>query len=185
MYYVDHFEALKNREEYMMLQRSIDAEKYLTRMQRGEYLPEVAIGVGALYLDIMDDSGDGFGMAFGTISVPISGWWEAKHKLKERRIKEEQNRNRVNDTNEKLLLQMQQGRNTLNEAYKQLQLAKISVEQADENLRLNQNSYDAGMVNVSDVLDAQAQLQKSLNDYTEAQIQYKIACVNYLQITGR
>lgn len=185
MYYVDHFEALKNREEYMMLQRSIDAEKYLTRMQRGEYLPEVAIGVGALYLDIMDDSGDGFGMAFGTISVPISGWWEAKHKLKERRIKEEQNRNRVNDTNEKLLLQMQQGRNTLNEAYKQLQLAKISVEQADENLRLNQNSYEAGMVNVSDVLDAQAQLQKSRNDYTEAQIQYKIACVNYLQITGR
>jgi outer membrane protein TolC len=154
-------------------------------MQRGEYLPEVAIGVGALYLDIMDDSGDGFGMAFGNISVPISGWWEAKHKMKERRIKEEQNRNMVNDSNEKLLLQMQQGRNRLNEAYKQLQLAKVSIEQADENLRLNQNSYEAGMVNVSDVLDAQAQLQKSHDDYTEALMQYKVASVNYLQITGR
>ena len=104
-YYTDHNEALKNREEYMMLQKSSEAEEYMTRMQRGEYLPQVAIGAGALYLDIMDDSGDGYGMAFGTLSLPISGWWEAKHKLKERRIKEEQNRNMVNDTNEKLLLQ--------------------------------------------------------------------------------
>jgi len=185
LYYINHLDALQNREEYMLLQRSSDAEKYMTKMQRGEYLPEIAVGVGALYLDVMGNSGNGVGMAFGTISIPISGWWEAKHKMKERHIKEEQNRNMVNDTNEKLLLQMQQGRNMLNEAHKQLLLAKISIEQADENLRINQNSFEAGIVNVSEVLDAQAQLHKSRNDYTEALMQYQIASVYYLQITGR
>ena len=105
--------------------------------------------------------------------------------MKEHRIREEQNKNKVNDTNEKLLLQMQQGQNLLSEAYKQVQLAKKSVSQAEENLRVNQNNYDAGMVNVSDVLDAQAQLQQSHNAYTDAFTQYRIAKVNYLQVTGR
>jgi Outer membrane protein len=184
-YYTDHNMALKNREEYMMLQKSSEAEKYMTKMQRGEYLPQAAIGAGALYLDIINDSGDGFGMAFGTVTIPISGWWEAKHKMKERRIKEEQNRNMINDTNEKLLLQMQQGQNMLSEAYKQVQLAEKSISQAKENLRIDQNNYEAGMINVSDVLDAQAQLQQSRDSYTEARTQYKIAKLNYLQVTGR
>lgn len=185
LFFIDHLGALKSREEYMMLEKSTEAERYTTRMQRGEYLPEVGIGVGALCFDIMDDSSDGFGMVFGNISIPISGWWEAKHKMRERRIKEEQNRNMVNDTKEKLLLQMQQGRNTLSETYKQLHLAEKSIAQADENLRENQDSYEVGLVNVSDVLDAQAQLQETYDNYTEALIQYKIASVNYLQITGR
>ncbi len=187
LYTTNHLEALHNRDEYKMLEKSSEAEHYKTKLQRGEYLPQAAIGVGALYLDIMDEMGDGgdYGVAFGTISIPISGWWEAKHKMKERRIKEEQNKNKVNDTNEKLLLQMQQGQNLLTEAFKQVHLAQKSVNQAEENLRVNQNNYDAGMVNVSDVLDAQAQLQQSHNAYTDALTQYRIAKVNYLQVTGR
>ena len=154
-------------------------------MQKGEYMPEVAVGAGALYLDIMDDDGSTLGMAFGTVKIPISGWWEAKYKMKERRIKEEQNRNMVKDNTEKLLLQMQQGRNTLDEAFKQVQLAKTSIRQAEQNLKDTQYSYSSGTVNISDLLDAQAQLQQSHDLYTEALTQYKIAKVNYLQITGR
>ena len=183
--YTDHVEALQNREEFKLLQKSTEAEKYQTKMQKGEYMPEVAVGAGALYLDIMDDDGSTLGMAFGTVKIPISGWWEAKYKMKERRIKEEQNRNMVKDNTEKLLLQMQQGRNTLDEAFKQVQLAKTSIRQAEQNLKDTQYSYSSGTVNISDLLDAQAQLQQSHDLYTEALTQYKIAKVNYLQITGR
>ncbi|WP_238768127.1 efflux RND transporter permease subunit [Maribellus maritimus] len=183
--YTDHQEALVNREEYQLLQKSTSAEKYLTKMQKGEYMPQVAVGVGAMYLDIMDDKGAVNGLAFGTVKIPISGWWEAKYKMKERQFKEEQNRNMVTDNTEKLLLQMQQGRNSLEEAYQQVQLAKISIGQASENLRVTQDSYSAGMVNISDLLDAQAQLQQSTDLYVDALTQFKLAKVNYLQITGR
>jgi multidrug efflux pump subunit AcrB/outer membrane protein TolC len=183
--YTDHQEALVNREEYQLLQKSTSAEKYLTKMQKGEYMPQVAVGVGAMYLDIMDDKGAVNGLAFGTVKIPISGWWEAKYKMKERQFKEEQNRNMVTDNTEKLLLQMQQGRNSLEEAYQQVQLAEISIGQASENLRVTQDSYSAGMVNISDLLDAQAQLQQSTDLYVDALTQLKLAKVNYLQITGR
>jgi outer membrane protein TolC len=183
--YIDHQEALVNREEYKLLQKSTAAEKYMTKMQKGEYMPQVAVGVGAMYLDIMDDKGTANGLAFGTVKIPISGWWEAKYKMKERQIKEEQNRNMVTDNTEKLLLQMQQGRNSLDEAFKQVQLAENSIHQAEENLRVTQDNYEAGMINVSELLDAQAQLQQSKDLYIDALTQYKITKVNYLQITGR
>ncbi|MEZ5104487.1 MAG: efflux RND transporter permease subunit [Draconibacterium sp.] len=183
--YTDHQEALYNREEFKLLQKSTEAEKYMTKMQKGEYMPQVAVGAGALYLDIMDDDGSAVGMAFGTVKIPISGWWEANHKMKERRIKEEQNRNMVKDNTEKLLLQMQQGRNSLNEAFEQVHLAEESIHQAKENLRVTQDSYSAGVVNISDLLDAQAQLQQSNDLYVDALTQFKIAKVSYLQITGR
>ena len=41
------------------------------------------------------------------------------------------------------------------------------------------------MINVSDVLDAQAQLQQSHDSYTDALTQYRVAKINYLQVTGR
>ncbi len=183
--YVDHQSALANRAEYQLLQKSTEAEKYQTKMQRGEYLPQVGVGVGAQYLDIMDGDGTSYGMVFGTVNIPISGWWEASHKMKERRLKEEQNRNLVADNTEKLLLQMQQARNTLDEAYQQVQLAEVSIRQAEENLKVNRDNYEAGMINVSDMLDAQAQLQQSHDQYTDAVTRYLTAKVNYMQVTGR
>ena len=184
-YFVNHQEVLRNREEYLLLQKSTEAEQYKTKLQRGEFLPQAAVGVGAMHFDIMDDSGSNVAMAYGTISIPISGWWEGKHKMKERKLRETQNTNMVRNTNEQLLLQMQQGYNNLNEAFTQLKLSETSVEQARENLRLNQNNYEAGMINVSDMLEAQAQLQESLDAHTEAQTQYRIAKMHYLKITGR
>ncbi len=183
--YEDHHQALLRRPEYRLLQKSMEAEKYQTRMTRGGYLPQVGVGAGALYLDIMDEDGSGYGMVFGTVNIPLSGWWEASHKMKERRLAEEQNSNMVTDHTEKLLLQMQQARNTLDEAYEQVQLAKVSVRQAEENLEVNRDHYDAGLTDVSDMLDAQAQYQQSHDKYVEALTQYQVTKVNYLQLTGR
>ncbi|MGV8137934.1 MAG: efflux RND transporter permease subunit [Mangrovibacterium sp.] len=183
--YTDHRQALGNRAEYQMLQRSTEAEKYQTQMTRGEYMPQVGVGVSALYLDIMNDSGNAYGGVFGTVRIPLSGWWEASHKMKERRLREEQNKNMVNDNTEKLLLQMQQAKNTLDEAYNQVQLGETAVRQAEENLKVNRDHYEAGLIQVSDMLDAQAQFQESHNQYIDALTHYQVTRVNYLQLTGR
>ncbi len=183
--YTDHSSALQKRNEYRLLQKSTEAEKYQTQMQRGEYMPQLAVGAGVQYLDIMGDEASTFGMMFGTVKIPISGWWEASHKLKERKLKEMQNLNMIADNTEKLLLQMQLGRNTLDEAYQQVQLAKKSIQQAEENLKANRDNYEAGMINVSDILEAQAQLQQSNDQLIDALAHYHISKVHYLQTTGR
>jgi outer membrane protein TolC len=183
-YYINHAEALAKRPEYQLLQKSSEAEKYKTKLRRGEYMPQVGVGVGGQYLDI-DSNSSTTGMVFGTIKIPISGWWEASHKLKERRLKEEQNVNTVNDNTQKLLLQMQLVRNQLDEAYQQVQLAKTSVQQAEENLKENNDNYKAGMIRVSDMMEAQAQVQQSHDRYVDALTQYLVTKVHYLEVTGR
>ncbi len=183
--YADHQQALAGRAEYKLLQKSTEAEKYQTRMQRGEYMPQFGVGVGGLYLDVMDDKSTAAGMVFGSIKIPISGWWEASHKLKERHLKEEQNMNMVADNTEKLLLQMQQARNTLDEAYQQVKLAEASIRQAEENLKVSRDNYVAGMINVSDLLEAQALLQSSNDNLINFRCNYQIATAKYLQAIGK
>ena len=148
-------------------------------------MPQLGVGVGGLYMDVMDDESSTLGMVFGTVNIPISGWWEASHKLKERKLKEEQNRNMVADNTGKLLLQMQQARNTLDEAFKQVQLAGISIRQAKENLKVSRDNYEAGMVNVSDMLEAQALVQSSNDNMTNLKCNYQLAKAKYLQVIGK
>lgn len=184
-YRVDHTEALRNRSEYNLLQASVRAEELQSTMKLGEYLPQVAVGVSGLYMKFDEGHDRKFGMVFGTVSVPISGWWEASHSLSERSVKEEIAKNTMKDNAELLLLQMQKAWQDLNDAYKQLQLSEETKSQADENLKVNQDSYDNGMSTLSDLLEAQAMQQQANDQLTDAKVSYRKDLITYLQVTGR
>jgi outer membrane protein TolC len=184
-YFVDHKEALKNRSEYSLLQALVRAEELQSNMKLGEYLPQVAVGVTGLYMKLDEGQDRTLGMAFGTVSIPISGWWEASHTLQERSIKEQITQNSMKDNSELLLLQMQKAWQDFTDAYKQVLLSEEVKAQAEENLKVNQDSYKNGMSNLSDLLEAQA-LQQQMNDQlTDARASYRSKQITYLQVTGR
>jgi len=87
-YYVDHSSALECRAEYKLLQASMRAEDLQTRMKLGEYLRQVGVGVSGVFMKFDREESRTVGLVFGTVSIPISGWWEAAHTLQERRAKE-------------------------------------------------------------------------------------------------
>ena len=70
-------------------------------------------------------------------------------------------------------------------AYKQLQLAKKSIEQSEENLRVNRDSYQAGTVQMSDLLDAQQQYQQSRDRYVDAYAMLQTKILEYKQSIGQ
>ena len=72
-----------------------------------------------------------------------------------------------------------------NESLPQAILAKKSIEQAAENLRLNENYYKAGISTMSDLLEAQTLFQQSKDRYSEAYSTYEIKKTEYLISTGR
>jgi outer membrane protein TolC len=182
---VDHAEALKSRSEYSLLRTSVRAEELQSNMKLGEYLPQVAVGVAGLYMKMDESNARSIGMIFGTVSIPISGWWEASHALQERSIKEQIAQNTMKDNSELLLLQMQKAWQDLTDAFKQVQLSEEAKSQADENLKVNRDSYTNGMSNLSDLLEAQA-LQQQMNDQlTDARASYRGKQIVYLQVTGR
>ena len=184
-YFVDKNEALKKRVEYSLLEKSVEAEELQTKMKRGEYLPQAAVGISEMYMKFDESKKRTFGMVFGTVSVPISGWWSGSYELQERSIKEEIAENNFKNNSELLLLQIEKSWQDLNDAYKQYLLSKESKTQAEENFKVNEDSYKNGISTVSDLLEAQALLQQTQDQLTEAKANYIVKKTTYLQVTGR
>jgi outer membrane protein TolC len=146
----------------------------------GENLPQVAVGAAGVYTDVMDKT-DQLGMAFATVSIPISDWWGGTHKIKQSRAKVEYANYRLDETSELLALQITQIQNELNQNYFNTGIAGKSVEQARENLKVTNDNYKAGVTGMSELLEAQSVYQSALDNLTEAKCNYQIARAKYMQ----
>ena len=166
-----------------LLDKQVEANHLLMRVKRGEMMPTLAIGVAGMYHDLTNKGRTNV-VGLATLSVPISNWW-GNRGLKRQKIAEQIAVEEKEDSRQLLLIQMQNAYNNLETAYKQIQLAKLSMEQAAENLRLNQDFYEAGTGTMSNLLDAQTQDQKARNQYSEAVVAYLNARTAYLKATGR
>ncbi|MCC6395516.1 MAG: TolC family protein [Bacteroidetes bacterium] len=184
-YVVDHSLAIESRAEYRLLQAAVRAEELQTKMKLGEYLPQVGVGVSGLYMKMDNAKDKTVGMVFGTVSVPLSGWWEAFHVLSERSVEEEITANKLMDSREQLLLQMEKAWQDVTEAHRQVFLCEQSKAQAEENAAVNRESYRNGLIAVADLLEAQAMLQTARDHLVAAKAQYAVMRIAYLQLTGR
>lgn len=182
--YQNPSEALVNRNEYKMLNKTVDAEVLQKNMVRGEYLPSVAVGVQGLYLDIMEQQNT-HGFAFATISVPISGWWGGAHKMKEHQIKVEVAQNNLDEKSELLLLQINKTYNDMLESHSQIRVAETTIAQSAEHLKVVQDNFDAGVLGTSDLLEAQAMHQQSSDALVDSKTAYKIKQAYYLQAIAK
>lgn len=180
----DHESSLPLTPEYRLLQSEVRAETLQRRLAVGRNMPTVAIGAGYMYDDLMGHSHT-FGVAFATVSVPLSGWWGGSHSIRRRELQLRNAENRLADSSERLMIRMQKAWDDVQDAYRQMLIARESIGQAAENLRLNEDYYRAGTTTMSDLLDAQAMYRQSRDRYVEAYAQFRIRTVEYRQATGR
>lgn len=187
IYFVSNEEVLPNRAEYQLLEKAISASKLETQMKKGDYLPTLGVGLSGYYLDQFESNQKGVfnGMAYASLSIPISDWWGGKHKLNELKYKEKIAENNLNDNKGLLQLQMEKAWTDLTEADKKIHLIEETLAQTNENLKVNQDSYNNGLVQLSDLLEARALKAETEDKLIEAKSQYKIAITNYLLLTGR
>lgn len=176
--------ALPRTGEYDLLRQNLEATRLQKKIAVGKNLPTVAIGGGYYYDDLLDVGMD-FWVGFATVSVPLSGWWGGSHDIKKQKLQVKNAENQLNDQSEMLMIRMRQSWNDLNDAYKQVDIALTSIDQATENLRMQSDYYAAGTCTMSDLLDAQTLFQQSRDKYVEAYAQYEVKKREYLQATGR
>lgn len=190
------------RPEMKLLQSQVDAAKQQVRMTRGDWLPSLAIvggyvNFGNIRMKTMVDAGDGtfmpyeqkIGQGLGTamlsLSVPIFKWGQNYYKVRKAKIDVD---NALLDLqkNERLLtLEANQASMNLNDSYLLLEMAEDAMAEADENLRVMKNRYDASMATLSDLLEAQSQWHQSRSNLIEAITQTRICVTDYLRATGR
>lgn len=169
--------------EYQLLQKQVEAADLQRKMAIGQNLPTVAVGAGYNYHTLMEH-GHSFGMLFATVSIPISDWWGGSHAIKRKKIEQQKALDQLADNSALLRIRIQNAWNGVEEARQQLGLARRSIEQADENLRLNRDFYRVGTATMSTLLEAQMLYQQALDRQTDAYAEYQNKLLEYRQAAG-
>ena len=176
--------AVLGRKETQLLDLQIDAEKLKKKMTMGETLPHLTVGGTASYGNLVFDHFTANALAFTTLQVQLTGWWETSHKLKQHDILIQKAENERADLVQKMYLEVMQAWDNVGEAYNQYQLTELALQDAEANLQDIKADYDAGLVPVSDLLEAQTLLLQAQNQRTDALIDLKIKAEHYKTLTS-
>lgn len=175
--------AVAGRKEAQLLDLQVNAEELKKKMTLGESLPHLTVGGTASYGNLVFDHFTANALAFTTLQVPLTGWWEASHKLKQHDILIQKAKNERADLLQKMYLETLQASNNVDDANNQYKLAGLALQDAEANLHDVKADYDAGLVPVSDLLEAQTLLLQAQNQRTDALIDLKIKAEHYKTLT--
>ncbi|MGH1433612.1 MAG: TolC family protein [Lewinella sp.] len=177
---------LSNLPEVRLLEKSVEVQALQSELKNADYKPTVAVGVNAFFLTQFEEQTSAVNaFGFASVSVPLTPMWMGKHDLEEQLIKEKISRNTLEDTKALLELRAAKSWTDLKEAYAEIQIMQERIEQATENLRVNQTSFDSGVVTLSELLEAKALQTEALDKMIEAKTKYKITIATYLQHVGK
>ena len=191
-YYIEPRQALASRQELAMAQKGVEAGKLKVRMEVGKRLPTVAVGLTGTHIGIgglsegtksMMDNTVNNGMVFGTVSVPLTAWWGGAHAIRREKLALRQADNQLQDAREQLIIDIEASWSSLVEAYKQIDIAATSVEEATENMRMSLDKYRMGTEILSDLLESETLLRESQNRLAQAQADYMTKRADYLRKT--
>ena len=169
---------------YQLLQEKIKGAKLNERIELGKNLPTVGVGGGWFYEDIVAQ-GHNFGAVFLSVSVPISGWWGGSHAIRNKKAQTLMARNELEDATQLLQIKMKNAWDELTSAHRKMGLAKESIAQSAENLRMYDSFYHAGTATITDLLQAQTLYRQSQDRYFDAYATYRIKIIEYMQTTGQ
>ena len=178
------------RPEYGLLDKQVDIAKQKVKLSRSELLPQVGIRgsydyVHGLKVNEQTLFNKGSYSVMLNVTVPLFHFGERINKVRAAKAQLEQTRIEQADLNEKMLLELTQAANNLDEAKLEAALADRSLEQADENRRISKGEYEAGLEPLSDHLEAQALWQQAYETKVDAHFQLYLNYIKYLKATGQ
>ena len=182
--WMDSGMATDNRNESRLLDLNVQRTQLQTKIAKASYLPIVAVG-GNFGVSRFLTKTNTRGMAYAVLAMPLSTFWSERHMVKRSKIEEQKVLDERKDKRELLDLQVRDAYDNLSAAYKQVEIAKMSVGRAEENLRIKHEEYINGVCNMTTLLDAQRQKSTANDALTDATCDYHHAKTKYLIMTGR
>ncbi len=177
----DASEAVASRNESHLLDLSIKAESLKKKMTLGAALPSLMVGGSASYHTILENTKPN-AMVFAMLQVPITDWHKTSYKLKKHDLDAEAAANTHRDLTEKMEMQTNQAWFNLEQSWLRITMAQTALSDAEANLKIAEDYYEAGLVALSDVLEAQTMLKQSRDELTDSRVGYRINLVSYKQL---
>ena len=176
--------------------RLLDLQMQAAKLQRymviADALPQIALGASYGYsrfqTNLLRDgigNKNGNGALFVTVSVPLTAWWETAHKIRERNYAIQQAQIDIDNLGTQLDLRTQQAYDQWTQALALLQLQQRTAEHAEEAYRQAEANYAAGLITITDLLQAHTTLLQARSDLSDAQISVRITHRRYTDLITR
>lgn len=182
--YISPIDALAATTDYQLLKQGVKAAEISKRLTVGANMPKLAIG-GNLSESNLVSQWHPSATLFATLSIPITDWWGGSHAIKKSKLQLQVAKNNLEDNSELLMVRMKNSWDDVTTSYRRIDVARLSIDQSAENLRLNDLYYKAGTVTITDLLKSQTLYRQAHDRYIEAVGEYKVDVTKYLIDTGR
>ncbi|MCD7937423.1 MAG: TolC family protein [Tannerellaceae bacterium] len=177
------------RPEYGILSKQIELKEQQTRLARSEFLPNIGVMGNFGYANglklngerLLDNSSFS---ALLSVNIPLFHWGEGRNKVRSAKAERNIATLQREEMSEKMELEAMQALNELEESRMEVILTTRSLEQAEENLKVSRDYYDAGLETLADHLEAQTLWQKAASDLVRAKTAVYLNETKYLKAIG-
>jgi len=181
-------EALANRLDLKMLELNARIGEKSVAMSQASYLPSVFLVADYGYRRPDREYNPDFYSTW-TVSLvaqwKLFDWGERSYKQQEARAQLEEIHSNLKAAKDGILLQVTQDFYALKEAVQKVEIARLALEQAEENFRITDDFFDQGMVTHTAYLDASSALLQARNNYVTSLADYRIARARLMKSMGR
>jgi len=187
----DIMDAANNRPEIRLLKNILEAEELQKRMLKSELLPTIGVsasGMASAGKGINIDNGKDFmGTYYGiaSVSIPIFDWGKRSARIKEQSCKIAAQQQQLEDIKELVNMEVQQTYLALNQSVKRINKSRLSLTQAEENLKLANDRFKAGTITGKDVQEAQAIWQQANSSIIDSKVEYRVNEAAYKKAIGQ
>lgn len=166
---------LGNRSELKFLESLLAAREYARDSIRGRYYPSIDLslsysrfGEGAAFEDLPDPNFDSD--TRGTVAARwnLFEGWRTKYDILAEESEVRAITERIRDTKDKMFLQLKTAVEEYRVSAGQIALARVGVEQAEENYRITENQFRERVATTTDLLDARYLLSRARDEYNNA-----------------
>jgi outer membrane protein TolC len=181
--------ALTQRPDLRRLTLANQADSLQIDMARSARRPQVNASVNALYLRqkpgfLLPEANNTPAYALVSVNLPLVHWQENRLLESQRRYQAQASRADLTEARQQVALEVSRALLRLNQAARRIELQRLTVTQAQENLRLNDNRFRAGLLSLVDLLEAQTLSQRAAAELVSAKAEYRIAEATLAQATG-
>lgn len=181
---VNMADVYSRRQDLEVIRQGINMLKGREKLVKGEMLPKIAL-VGAYSFsnpNVIDGFEKRFGGGFSVgamVTIPIWHWGGDYNRYKAAKAGTNAQRLLLEDTEEKVELQVSQARFSFDEAKKTYHMTLTNMEKAGENLRQAQLGFKEGVLTTNDVITAQTAWLAANSEKIDAEIGIRL-CHTYL-----
>lgn len=182
--------SLKKRSVIKEYELVVQRAKEAVNVAKSEIYPSVSVvGNYSKYGDDPDLKGSKYQYQEEWYLMAVANWdiWEwgkTKYNVDATRSREKQAKNTLENVKDQIALEVKNAFLILKEAEKHIMVAKVAIEQAEENFRINEERFREQVATSTDVIDAQTLLTKTKSDYYNALSEYNIAIARLERAMG-